>query len=79
MEEYASARAAPCRNGFSNSLGNNLPDIVSRFGSKKVAYYFNPSEVEYGLPPILYANLDLPGLSAKLVKEYFHGFSFLNW
>ena len=69
-KEDAIIRKIPYREGFNYDLGNNLPDIVSKFGLGEIKRTFSPEEIEYfGVGNILFATVSLPGLPKAFLWE----------
>ena len=70
LEEDAKAREIPYRAGFGYGLGNNLPDIVRKFGDGKIEREFDPKSLEYfGIDNTLFATVSLPGLPEAFLWE----------
>ena len=70
VDEDAKARKIPYREGFSFDLGNNLPDIVRKFGLGKIQREFSPKDIQYfGVGNMLFAQVDLPGLPDSFLWE----------
>ena len=69
-QEDIAIREIPYRKGFSYDLGNNLPDIVRKFGLGKIEREFNLKSIQYfGTDNILFARVDLPGLPDTFLWE----------
>ena len=69
-KEDAAIRKIPYREEFNYDLGNNLPDIVRKFGPGKIERTFSLEELEYfGVGNNLFATVSLPGLPEAFLWE----------
>ena len=69
-EEDARIRAIPYRKGYTEDLGNSLPEIVSNFGPGNVKREFDMEAIEhFGVGNLVLTTLELPGFEGLLFED----------